>query len=357
MQPNLTIIVSPRERFSYAQKSLESIYAHTTVPFHLVYVDGGSPPWLRDDLKQKSQALGFDLIRTEHFLAPNQARNLGLAYAPPTEYILFIDNDVEVSPNWLKEMVACAEETTATVVCPLTCIGRPLGETIHLAGGEARIVLQVKGEKVQQRVHEKHYFVNRSVKDVKDQLKRQKCEFAEFHCMLVRRSIFETLGCLDEKLLSTREHIDFCLRVAQAKGTIYCEPSAVVTYVPEVLYRLDDLAYFMLRWSDDWELRSLKHFRKKWDLPKKDKYFQKRFRRLGYRRHNAFLKPWVKRLLFGHAPPMMMKPLIALERQLNRWVSWRYNSLYPVHSSSTVTTTQLSQSSQNSTHLYEISKD
>ena len=82
MQPNLNIIVSPRERFSYAQKSLESIYAHTTVPFHLVYVDGGSPPRLRDYLKQQSQTLGFDLIRSEHFLAPNQARNLG-PYTPP----------------------------------------------------------------------------------------------------------------------------------------------------------------------------------------------------------------------------------------------------------------------------------
>jgi len=351
MKPKITIIVSPRERFSYAQQSLKSIYTHTTIPFHLVYVDGGSPPRLRDDLKQKSQELGFDLIRTEHFLAPNQARNLGLAYAPPTEYVLFIDNDVEVSPNWLKEMVACADETAATVVCPLTCIGRPLGETIHLAGGEARIVLQAKGEQMQRRVHEKHYFVNRSVAAVKDQLKRQPCEFAEFHCMLVRRSIFDTIGPLDEKLLSTREHIDFCLRVIQAQGTLYCEPNAVVTYVPDVLYRWYDLAYFMLRWSDDWEMRSLKHFRKKWNLPKKDKYFRKRYRRLGYRRHQAFLKPWVKRVLFGHAPPLMMKPLIALERQLNRWVSARYNSLYADHASSTEATIQLFPSTQDSTHV------
>jgi GT2 family glycosyltransferase len=328
MNPNVTLVVSPRERFSHTQAALESIYAHTQMPFKLVYVDGGSPLAIRDYLQQQAQARNFDLIRTDSFLAPNQARNLGLARVD-TEYVVFIDNDVEVSPGWLQSLVTCAQETHATVVCPLTCIGHPLGERIHLAGGEARIVLHVQGEQKQRRVHEKHYFVNRLVADVQDQLHRRPCEFAEFHCMLVRRSLFDLTGPLDENLLSTREHIDFCLTVAQVGGTVYCEPASVVTYVPAVLSRGSDLAFFMLRWSDEWETRSLKYFRKKWDLPKKDKYFKKRYRRLGYRRHQAFIKPWVKRLLLGHAPPAVVQGLIALDRQLNRWITTRYYRLHP----------------------------
>lgn len=329
MQPNVTIIVSPRERFSHAKASLESIYAHTQIPFQLIYVDGGSPRPVHTYLQQASIDRGFELIRTESFLAPNQARNLGLAQAQ-TDYVVFIDNDVEVAPGWLNHLVTCADDTQATVVCPLTCIGKPLGEKVHLAGGEARIVLSVKGEQMQRRVHEKHYFVNRPVAEVQDQLHRQQCEFAEFHCMLVRRSIFEAIGSLDENLLSTREHIDFCLTVAQVGGSVYCEPAAVVTYVPEVLYRWHDLAYFMLRWSDEWEVRSLKYFCKKWDLPKKDKYFKKRYRRLGHRRHQAFLKPWVQRLLLGITPPPeLMTMLIGLERRLNGWITQRYYRLHP----------------------------
>ena len=171
--------------------------------------------------------------------------------------------------------------------------------------------------------------MNRPVAEVEDQLARRQCEFAEFHCMLVRRSLFDRIGPLDENLLSTREHIDFCLTVAQVGGTVYCEPASVVTYVPEVLYRWSDLAFFMLRWSNEWEVRSLKYFRKKWDLPKKDKYFKKRYRRLGYRRHQAFVKPWVKRLLLGQAPPAVLKPLIALEHRLNKWISDRYYRQHP----------------------------
>ncbi|MEQ9667577.1 glycosyltransferase family 2 protein [Coleofasciculus sp. G2-EDA-02] len=48
--PPTTIVVSPRERFSYTQTSLESIYEHTHIPFNLVYVDGNSPKLVRDYL-------------------------------------------------------------------------------------------------------------------------------------------------------------------------------------------------------------------------------------------------------------------------------------------------------------------
>ncbi|MDJ0705004.1 MAG: glycosyltransferase [Leptolyngbyaceae cyanobacterium MO_188.B28] len=325
--PKVTIVVSPRERFSYTRESLESIYANTQEPFSLVYIDGGSPKEIKRYLEEKSKEKGFELIRTERYLSPNQARNLGLSQVK-SEYVVFIDNDVHVAPNWLENLLKCAEETQAALVCPLTCIGQPLHQKIHLAGGEARIVLEIKGEKARRRVHEKHYFVNRPVAEVADQLQRQQCEFAEFHCMLVQAQIFEQVGPLDEELLSTREHIDFCMTVTQAGGTIYCEPASVVTYVPDILYRWSDLAFFMLRWSDAWEVASLKHFREKWDL-KKDKYFKKRYKRLGHRRHQAFLKPLVRRLTFGNSIPWLENGLIAAERVLNRYITDQYTGTEP----------------------------
>jgi GT2 family glycosyltransferase len=324
--PTVTILVSPRERFSYAQESLESIYANTKVPFSLVYVDGGSPATLKRYLQEQSAERQFQLLRTEHYLAPNQARNLGLRYVN-TDYVLFIDNDVHVSPGWLERLLECAVETNATIVCPLTCIGKPLHQTIHLAGGEARIVTETDRHEIRRRVHEKHYFVNRPVIEVEDQLHRQQCEFAEFHCMLVKRSIFDEIGLLDEQLLSTREHIDFCMTVTNAGGTIYCEPASVVTYVAEPIFQWSDLSYFMLRWSDAWEVASLQHFRQKWNLSE-DKYFAKRYSRLGHRRHQAFLKPMLQKLTLGRSVHWLEKAAIAWERKLNRQITNRYGRKY-----------------------------
>ena len=201
-----------------------------------------------------------------------------------------------------------------------------MGRCIWL-GVRARIFTELKGNRSRRRVHEKHYFVNCAVANVQDQLYRRACEFAEFHCMLVKRSVFDQVGGLDEKLLSTREHIDFCLNVSQVGGKIYCEPESVVTYVPDILYRWSDLAFFMLRWSDEWEVKSLKWFRKKWNLDK-DKYFKKRYNRLGHRRHHAFLRPLIRKLMFGKTVPWFEKLMIQLERKLNRLITGRYKRLY-----------------------------
>ncbi|MDY7015558.1 MAG: glycosyltransferase [Cyanobacteriota bacterium] len=322
-QPNVTIIFVPRERFSNTRPSLESVYEHTKQPFSLVYVDGGSPRKVRRYLQNAAHEKGFKLVRRDSYLSPNHARNIGLQYAD-SEYVVFIDNDVVVTPGWLQKLINCAEETRATVVCPLTCIGQTLHETIHLAGGEARILVEERENQTLRRVHEKHYFVNRPVAEVRDRLHRTQCEFAEFHCMLVRRDIFDRIGLLDEALLSTREHIDFCLSVTQAGGTIYCEPDSVVTYVTGKL-EWSDLRFFFLRWSDEWELASLKHFREKWDLTGQDRYFQKRYDRLGHRRYNAFLRPFVRDLSFGQINPWLEEAIKPWERKLNHYISQQYN--------------------------------
>ncbi len=323
MSPNITIIITPRERFSYTHESLESIFQYTTTPFDLIYVDGGSPKPIQKYLQEQSGTRGFQLIRTEHYLAPNQARNLAIPRVR-TKYVVFVDNDVIVSPDWLERLLQCAEETDAAIVCPLTCIGKPLHQTIHLAGGEAHIRVEANEHGIHRKVHEKHYFVNRPVAEVRNYLHRQQCEFAEFHCMLVRTDIFEKIGLLDERLLSTREHIDFCMTVTAAGGTVFCEPASVVTYVPGLQFEWAELSFFFLRWSDAWELASLEHFCHKWNLSRKDKNFKKRYKHMGHRRHQAFLRPLVRHLSMGHNNPWLEEQLIPLERALNRAISDRY---------------------------------
>lgn len=111
----VTIVVVPRERFSCTQASLESIYEHTKIPFKLIYVDGNSPTKVRKYLQKQAQEKNFQLIRTDYYLSPNHARNIGLSHVD-TKYLVFLDNDVIVSPGWLQALVNCAETTGATVV-------------------------------------------------------------------------------------------------------------------------------------------------------------------------------------------------------------------------------------------------
>ncbi|MBD2232254.1 glycosyltransferase family 2 protein [Phormidium tenue] len=327
--PNVTLVVSPRERFSYTQTSLESIYKHTQMPFKLVYVDGNSPKPVAEYLAAQAIEKGFERVRVNHFLTPNQARNIGLARVD-TPYVVFVDNDVVVSPGWLEALVQCADETGAAIVGPLTCQDEPVHETIHFANGEARIIVDVKGRR---RLREKMCRQGQRVAQVAHKLERTPAELVEFHCMLVRTSVFEQLGPLDEGFLNTKEHVDLCLGVAQAGGTIYFEPTSVITYVPGIAWSWADLHLYMLRWSDAWEQESLVHLRQKWNLPE-DVYFSQKLKALGWRRRRMILSPLLHRMTFGLVKNrlvekvLMYGALAPVDRVLNRYLTSRHARLW-----------------------------
>ncbi|CAN5851610.1 hypothetical protein BH18ACI4_BH18ACI4_23120 [soil metagenome] len=193
----VTIVVVPRERFSYTSRSLESIYEHTDIPFSLVYVDGGSPARIRRYLTQKARQNKFKLLRTEHYLSPNQARNLGLQQVE-SKYVVFVDNDVLVSPGWLQALVDCAEKTGAWVVSPLTLIDSTGAQTVHSAGG----TVNVKENQGQRVFHSNHSFAGMSLADVASDLHFQPTELGEFHCMLILTEAGHRTGPFDEQLFS-----------------------------------------------------------------------------------------------------------------------------------------------------------
>ena len=316
----VTLVVVPRERFSCAQASLESIYQHTTLPFELVYVDGNSPSKVQRYLQASALEKKFKLIRTEYYLYPNQARNIGLAHVK-TKYLVFVDNDVIVSPGWLEALVQCAEETGAAVVGPLMCQNEPVHEIVHFAGGQSHIWQDKTGR---QRLREKMYSQGQRVAELRDQLQRQPTELAEFHCVLVRTEIFQRIGgALDEKMLNTKEHLDFCMSVREVGGSVYFEPASLVTYVPGPPLEWTDLHYYMLRWSNAWTMDSLRHLRDKWNLAE-DGYFQSKYKKLGWRRYGTIIDPFVRQLTLGIGSGLIAQILMRVEHLLNRYLTDRH---------------------------------
>jgi GT2 family glycosyltransferase len=318
----VTIVIVPRERFSFTRESLENLYANTEFPFKLVYVDGGSPSDVKRYLEAQAREKGFYLVRTDYYLSPNHARNVGM-HQVDTKYVVFMDNDVIVAPAWLSELVGCAEETGAAIVSPLICHGTPIHETVHCAGGESGVREETDGDKVRRHIIEKIYKQGQKLLKVRDQLQRQQTGLAEFHCMMVRREIFKKLGPLDESLLNTKEHVDLCITVSQDGGLIYLEPRSVVTYVSSSSLKLADIPFYALRWSDAWELASLRHLRQKWNLTE-DEYFGGKYQHLGWRRQMAITAPLSRRLALGYNNRALHRILIGIEKILNRRLTNRY---------------------------------
>ena len=131
-----------------------------------------------------------------------------------------------------------------------------------MAGGLAHIT-ERNGRR---RIRTSHDFQGEPLDLVMAKVSRSETELAEFHGILIKSCTIREIGGFDEGLLCTREHIDFCMTVRGRGGKVMLEPASQITYTRPPPFAWSDLAYFSLRWSEDWTQRTLDHFFDKWDL-------------------------------------------------------------------------------------------
>jgi glycosyltransferase involved in cell wall biosynthesis len=255
----VTVAIVPRERFSHVDKTIRSVLENTHIDYDLIYVDGKTPEQINDRILGDLEQAQATIVRSDSYISPNVARNLA-ANASKTEYVVFLDNDTLVGPRWLDALVECADETGAAQVGPLQFIGDFRQQTIHIAGG----LLHERNENGRHILYDEQKLFEAKLKSVKEPLQRSQCDYIEFHCMLLRRDFLESIGGLDEQLLSVHEHIDLGLELRRKNRSAYFEPKALATYIPPQEVPWFDLPYFEIRWCEEWTTPSVEHFRKKW---------------------------------------------------------------------------------------------
>lgn len=316
MSNRVTVGFVLREQFSTTENAIETLLRRTKESFDLVIVDSGSPPEVRDYLEAFAQEHQATLLRTEGFLTPNQSRNLVLRHAT-TPYVCFVDNDVRVAENWLGPLVDRAEREDAWVVAPLYCEHEPEATKIHMFGGDV-IIAQDHHGKLD--YHEQHDLAHEPI-DGQKGLSAKQTKLVEFHTVLVRKNIFETIGPLDEQLYSNCEHADLCLQVTQAGGTIWLEPQSVITYIPPRSLTASDRRYFHLRWSQRWSEQTGQRMAEKYGISRNASGIRWIAKWSGnHRRYSMPRLQRLKRALPGKLGKRFEKLLIApIENQWNRW--------------------------------------
>jgi len=318
----LALVVVPRERHGLAPRVLEAAHEATQLPLETVAVDAGAPPRQAAALERACLRTGAARIRSETFLTPNQARNVG------AEYVLFLDNDVVLAPGAPEALVRCADETGADVVGPLYCIEEPLHRRVHMAGGLAHFEKRPRGRPFVER----HLGSWRHVDELDPAPVRAPSEHQEFHCMLVRRSALRHHGPLDESLLTiTETQLDLCLRVRLAGGSVWFEPEARATYLRPPPFEPGDLPYYLWRWNDAWAAEGLRRFARRWKLADDDPFPLRRRRWVASHRLRPWKPLWRALGHLGDAHRHRLAPALsrALDRPVARWLGVPLETLRP----------------------------
>lgn len=111
----ISIIIPTVERYPYLVTALNQLMMQTILPFEVIVIDQTPLADRKSDL-----FTGYEKIGLRYFSMDQSgqcgSRNLGLLQSSG-DYILFIDDDVEVKPDLLEQHIRCMEYFKADVSC------------------------------------------------------------------------------------------------------------------------------------------------------------------------------------------------------------------------------------------------
>lgn len=232
---------------SYQNAALDTIFASTYQNFEVIIVDSAS--------KDDSVALAQNAYPQIHFLLQEEnvgvakGNNIGIQYAIDklgAEYILLINNDIELDTHTLERLIEKADAKTVAV--PKIYYYQP-HDMLWFAGGE---MYWNRGESG----HIGNFETDNGQYD-----RERIIGYAPTCCMLLHRNIFETIGMIDETVFMYFDDTDLCVRINDAGFRILYVPSALMWHKVSssgggmdskvyVYYNFRNKFYFMNKYRD-----------------------------------------------------------------------------------------------------------
>ena len=209
--PLVSIVIPTFNKAEYLYQCLESLLANTDVPFELIVVDDASEddtPKLLDRLKNVT------CVRNEENLEFIRTCNRGIRLAIG-RYLLFLNNDVTVTPSWLSTLVATIERDSRCGAVHGKLV-RPDG-TLQEAGSIVWRDGSALGYGRDDDPSKPEYGYLREV------------DFGSAACLLVRAELVHKLGGFDERYVPAfYEDVDLCFGVRRLGYRVLFQPDVSV---------------------------------------------------------------------------------------------------------------------------------
>lgn len=216
-KPSVAIILVNWNGYAYTRICLQSLFKIEYTSFKVFVVDNGSTDGFISTLKAEHPTVTF--IESQKNLGFTGGNNLGVeeALSQEFDFILLLNNDTEVSPDFLSQLVLTYESNPHSgIIQPLILFNRDR-DTIWSAGGRFQ------------------YWLGRS-KTIADRMsigefsknKPYKIDWATGCCMLIPRSVFKKVGLLNDSFFAYYEDVDFSLNVTKKGYDITLDPNSII---------------------------------------------------------------------------------------------------------------------------------
>ena len=246
--PLFSLVTLTYNQLEYTRRFVESVFAHSTVPFELIVIDNGS----QDDTPSYLSQLA-ERHHNVHLILNEQNRgfaggcNQGIAIARG-EVIVLINNDTVVTTLWMERLLrALKNDPTVGMVGPRTnrTVGIQLVPNVPYDEEDPESI-QAFARQMALRNRREGMYAGRAIG----------------FCVAIRREVLETIGGLDTTYgTGNYEDDDLSMRVLAAGYHIWIVNDCFIHHYGGKTFKGRNIDYeaLMLR---NWEI-----FKAKWGLP------------------------------------------------------------------------------------------
>jgi GT2 family glycosyltransferase len=203
------VIVCVHNAVDDVRQCLESVRQYTSAPYSLIVVDDGSNEETRAYLDGLEDSCPMTLIRNDEARGYTFAANQGLRHST-SEYVVLLNSDTVVTPDWLDRMIACAEsDMRIGLVGPLSnaATWQSIPEIIRNgAFAENKLPEQWTPADMGPLVAERSGRLYPRI------------PFLNGFCLMIKRRLIEEIGYFDERAFGRGygEENDYAMRARQA---------------------------------------------------------------------------------------------------------------------------------------------
>jgi GT2 family glycosyltransferase len=202
--PLVSIVITNYNGSSLLYLSLPSIFKTDYPNFEIIFIDDGSVDKSFDiakNLLYKANNKGIKriiLLKNKKNMGISYSRNRGIAVARG-KYVAFLDNDVEVDPYWLKNIILLMERRPDIGAAQSLLLDFYSREKVQSGG---KIVVSYVG------------WAHFDAKDLQNILSKEEPNiFGLGAALVVRSELAQIIGGFDDMIPLFSEDIDFCWRI------------------------------------------------------------------------------------------------------------------------------------------------
>ncbi len=223
--PQIIIIVATWNSARHLPKLFLSLHDmnYPVTDWELLVIDNGSTDATLKILEgwQKKMPNFKTLIRnhTNHGFAAANNQGIRLALQKKAEYIVLLNDDVVVEPDWLNKIIHTLQHNSQVGLAQPLITRYPQISRINSFGNAYHFL--GFGYSFGDNILIKHFRQHKLLADYQP-------AYLSFSAVVIRAKVFKQIGLLDEKYFSYHEDTDFCFRARLAGWQLLAVHDAVV---------------------------------------------------------------------------------------------------------------------------------